>query len=203
MYRSFVRNDLVGNKKSAHFKFLKIVYLSKHKFCIVSGIIMDNFQKDKKRVKSIQSFIDGYWETDDKKYQYIYKGEIILFLGPMFSGKSKQLANMMGVARLGGLQTYAIQLSMSDRKEDILKDEQAIKIFDMVKDDRNYILSRSGESFPCNNIEYLLEDDIINDCLNVDVIGIDEGQFCEDLALFCRMMCKLGKTIYVAALNSD
>jgi len=42
---------------------------------------------------------------------------------------------------------------------------------------------------------------ISDDFTNVDVIGIDEGQFYPDIVMFCSMMVLEGKIIIVAALD--
>ena len=118
-----------------------------------------------------------------------YVGWIKLIFGPMFSEKTSNL-----IAEV--------------EKFKIAKNKKCIIIKHII-DNRYNEHIKNGGVMSHSLREYSLIPVITCDKLeniNVaeyDVIGIDEGQFFQDIVDFCWTNVKLGKNIIVAALNSD
>ncbi|XP_042485753.1 thymidine kinase-like [Macadamia integrifolia] len=116
-------------------------------------------------------------------------GEIHVIVGPMFAGKTTAL--------LHRIQTES-------------KNGRSVAIIKSNKDTRyglNSIVTHDGAKFPCwalsdlSSFRQKFGDDAYE---KLDVIGIDEAQFFEDLYDFC---CEAadhdGKTVIVAGLDGD
>ena len=110
-------------------------------------------------------------------------GYLELIIGPMFSGKSSRLIQII-------------------RKYKTLN--QKILIIKPIIDNRyskkSEIITHDKISEPCmscSNLEVVAN--IVN---NYDIILIEEGQFYSDLSTFVIEWCK-EKTVYVAGLNGD
>ena len=115
------------------------------------------------------------------------KGELHLVCGPMFSGKTSTLIQ---------------------RLNDHVKEGERIGVVKPIRDtlySTTEIMSHDGVSLPCMCVERLGDfscryGDIYR---RSDVIGIDKGQFFEDLDEFCRRAVdKDGKVVIVAGLES-
>lgn len=110
------------------------------------------------------------------------RGSIELITGAMCSGKTSSL-----LARI--------------RRERIAKKE--CLLIKYAKDERyntDGVVSHDGISAPAIRCGEILE--IPEKYQNVDVIGIDEGQFFKNLVEFCENLANQGKTVIVAALES-
>jgi thymidine kinase len=110
------------------------------------------------------------------------EGTIHLIIGPMFSGKSTRLIETV--------RKYA-----SHKKTVFLK----------YLNDKRYTESQitthdkfQYDSLTCIHLKEKKE--IIKE---YDVIGIDEGQFFDDLVSFCDEVSEMGKIVVVAALSGD
>ncbi len=110
------------------------------------------------------------------------EGKIHLIIGPMFSGKSTRLIETV--------RKYA-----SHKKTVFLK----------YLNDKRYTESQitthdkfQYDSLTCIHLKEKKE--IIKE---YDVIGIDEGQFFDDLVSFCDEVSEMGKIVVVAALSGD
>lgn len=55
----------------------------------------------------------------------------------------------------------------------------------------------------CFRLEELESSDAESSWINYDVIGIDEGQFFEDIVEFSEKAANMNKVIIISALNSD
>ena len=88
------------------------------------------------------------------------EGKIELILGPMFSGKSTRLIELMRKYVYKAKKTIMVKFFADQRDS-----------FDTLK--------------------------------QYDVIGIDEGQFFEDLVEVCEELALMGKIVLIAALNGD
>ena len=112
------------------------------------------------------------------------EGRIELIIGPMFSGKSTRLIEIL--------------------RKYIYKDKKTIMI--KYQDDKRYSEKSKVvthdltkyESIECKN---LLES--LGKLKHYDIIGIDEGQFFPDLVEICQKLALLKKVVIVAALNGD
>ncbi len=113
-----------------------------------------------------------------------YKCRIELILGPMFSGKSTEL------------------IRRTSRYEAIGKN---ILIINSILDSRtdNSVKTHSNNKKKAIKVNNLL--DIINDdCYEkADIIGIDEGQFFNDLLEFVKIVEKTDKILIIAGLDGD
>lgn len=107
---------------------------------------------------------------------------IELILGPMFSGKTSELFRRLNRAKYTGHKTLLFKYAHDER----------------------YSLTRAAshdlitvEAVPIKDFNELLE------LPNVDVIGIDEGQFIQGVPLFAMAAAEAGKRVIISALDSD
>lgn len=107
---------------------------------------------------------------------------IILVTGPMFSGKSTEMFRRINRAGYAGERTVIYKYSKDTRYD--------------------------GECIASSHDQIKMEAIPITDFCDVDipdveVIGIDEGQFIEGVAEFASKAANAGKTVIIAALDSD
>ena len=107
-------------------------------------------------------------------------GKIHLFIGPMFSGKSTRLRN--SIQKLKNQNFKTILVNYYNKK--YIKEENELITNDLILSSENLT-------------------DILNQLINYDVIGIDEGQFFSDLLEICDILSRFGKIIFIAALGSN
>ncbi len=111
-------------------------------------------------------------------------GWIEVICGPMFSGKTEELIRRLIRAQIA---------------------KQNVKIFKPAVDDRyseDYIVSHNKRKI--KSITIKKADEILKNCKNSDVIGIDEAQFFDlDLIDICKKLAKNGKRVVVAGLEKD
>lgn len=105
---------------------------------------------------------------------------IELIIGPMFSGKSTELIKICNKYAISKYKCVLVKYS-----EDTRYDDNNVITHDMVK-------SR------IKSIKTLRLSDIFDELIKYDVIGIDEGQFYEDINIIIRLANKI---IIVAALD--
>lgn len=106
--------------------------------------------------------------------------QLTLITGPMFAGKTKTLIR---------------EMNKTSRKAIIIKYKWDTRYGDGV-------ISQDGDSFQSYMSTVKLMD-VVPAVELVDVVGIDEGQFFEDLSEFCALMKTYGKKIIVAGLISS
>ncbi|KAB5527691.1 hypothetical protein DKX38_021538 [Salix brachista] len=116
-------------------------------------------------------------------------GEVHVIIGPMFAGKTTGLLRRIKSESSSGRTVAMIKSSKDTRYA------------------KDSVVTHDGLKFPCwalpdlASFQHKLGDD---EYQKIDVIGIDEAQFFEDLYDFC---CKAadhdGKTIIVAGLDGD
>ena len=112
------------------------------------------------------------------------EGKIVLILGPMFSGKSTRLIEVIRKYAYKAKKTIMIKFYADQR----YSDKSEVVTHDLIKYD----------SINCKNLRDSME--ILK---KYDVIGIDEGQFFPDLVEVCEELAFLKKTVIIAALNGD
>ena len=112
------------------------------------------------------------------------EGKIELILGPMFSGKSTRLIELMRKYVYKAKKTIMVKYYADQR----YSQKSEVVTHDLIKYDsiNCKILRNSFDTFK----EY-------------DVIGIDEGQFFADLVEVCEELAVMGKIVLIAALNGD
>ena len=108
-------------------------------------------------------------------------GSIELVLGPMFAGKSTELARRM--RRHTAAQRRCLVLKYA---KDVRYSQECMTTHDQTK---------VGAVPVCRLAEV---DAMVRD---FDVVGIDEGQFYEDLVEYCEAWANAGKMVIVAALD--
>lgn len=112
--------------------------------------------------------------------------KIVLYTGPMFSGKSSELITT--AERHGHAEKKALMIKYSG---------------DIRYGSGEEVVSHSGRKYKATSASKLEEVEQMGELESFDVILIDEGQFFEDLATFCFKWACEGKKIFVAALHSD
>ena len=112
------------------------------------------------------------------------EGKIELILGPMFSGKSTRLIEIIRKYVYKAKKTIMIKFFADKR----YSEKSEVVTHDLIKYD----------SIDCKNLR-----DSFELLKKYDVIGIDEGQFFPDLVEVCEELALLNKTIIIAALNGD
>jgi len=112
------------------------------------------------------------------------RGWIEVITGSMFSGKTEELIRRLKRARIANLKVEIFKPAV-----DIRYDEQNI-----VSHDENFIVSTPVTN--SMNILLLSED--------VDVVGIDEGQFFDrQIVEVCEKLAQRGTRVIVAGLDMD
>nr|WGO62694.1 cytosolic thymidine kinase-like protein [Wadden Sea poxvirus] len=108
-------------------------------------------------------------------------GEIQLILGPMFSGKSTELIRRIRRYQIAKYTCIVIKYYKDIRygKDDVI----------------------THDNLSINAISVSKLEEIDKKKINVNIIGIDEGQFFTDIVSFCEKMANDGKIIIVAALD--
>ena len=112
------------------------------------------------------------------------EGRIELILGPMFSGKSTRLIEIIRKYTYKAKKTILIKYYADKR----YSDKSEVVTHDQIKYD----------SIDCKNLN-----DSYEMLKAYDVIGIDEGQFFPDLVEICEKLALLKKIVIIAALNGD
>ncbi|CAJ0579604.1 unnamed protein product, partial [Mesorhabditis spiculigera] len=113
-------------------------------------------------------------------------GSIALIYGPMYSGKTTELLRLVQRQELAGKRCVLIKY-----KADTRYDDESVITHDSKKGScQTYKADRLADVAP-----RIFSPD-------VDVIGIDEGQFYPDLAETSERLAKNGKIVIVAALNA-
>ena len=112
------------------------------------------------------------------------EGRIELILGPMFSGKSTRLIELIRKYVYKAKKTIMIKFFADKR----YSEKSEVVTHDLIKYD----------SIDCKNLR-----DSYDLIKNYDVIGIDEGQFFPDLVEVCEELALQKKIIIIAALNGD
>ena len=115
------------------------------------------------------------------------KGQIQLIIGPMFCGKSTELIRRINRYIRAKRSFIALKYEKDTRYEtDIIK--RKIMTHDGI----------SIEAYPCSKLFDAI--DLIKD---VEVVGIDEGQFFADIAEFADKVADMGKIVVISALDGD
>jgi thymidine kinase len=116
------------------------------------------------------------------------KGEITIYIGPMFAGKSSELIRQINRWKQLNWNVLAIN-HISDSRYNT-----------------NNIVSHNLEESPSKSLEFLMPLITENDMeyQNAQVIIIDEGQFFTDLYQFVKTSAnKYGKKVYLSGLDGD
>lgn len=109
------------------------------------------------------------------------KGQIQVIFGPMFSGKSTELIRRLKRYQFANYRCLVVRYANDNRY-----DTQSLATHDKQK-------------LPAMSATVLTDLKRFTD--EVDVIGVDEGQFFTDIVSFSEEMANLGKIIIVAALD--
>lgn len=111
--------------------------------------------------------------------------ELIVFCGPMFSGKSDELIRELKKSPHAGYKVLAFKPLLDNRRGD------------------DTINSQNGIEYPA--IPVISSKDILRvSFTNIDIIGIDEAQFLDDeLPEVCLELVARGKKVIVAGLDKD
>ena len=106
-----------------------------------------------------------------------------IILGPMFSGKTSRLVEIYKQCNFCNISVAVINHCIDNRYDDeLLSTHDKIKI-------------------PCIKTEKLF--DVWTDCINMEVILINEGQFFSDLEDFVRRLLSHNKQVYICGLDGD
>jgi thymidine kinase len=117
-------------------------------------------------------------------------GYLKLILGPMFSGKSSKLIELIRKYKIINYKLLIIKNAIDNRYSNDSK-----------------IISHNKDSEPCisiSNLNNIFQDQILsNKYFESKVIFIEEAQFFKDLHNFILSALKDDKIIYVVGLNGD
>lgn len=113
-------------------------------------------------------------------------GKIHLILGPMFSGKSTELLRHIRRYNCKKLQTTVVAYAKDDRY--------------ITDNNKNILVTHDQNKHPA--LKAIKISEVKEEIMKYDVIGIDEGQFYEDLVEQCEELANKGKIIIIAALSS-
>mmetsp|Transcript_6168 Transcript_6168/g.15824 ORF Transcript_6168/g.15824 Transcript_6168/m.15824 type:complete len:287 (+) Transcript_6168:217-1077(+) len=115
------------------------------------------------------------------------RGEIQLIVGPMFAGKSTEMVRRLKRYRHADLRCAVLKHNADVR----YTERSAVADFISTHDTVNVM-----EAIQCGRLE-----DAWSALEHIDVVGIDEGQFFEDLVSFCEKAAGNGKVVVVSALD--
>lgn len=117
-------------------------------------------------------------------------GSITAIIGPMFGGKTSRLMLEIRRNELAGKRVLLIKYPGDRRygKDDSMYTHDKVSLPAFVPNDSKN-LSRCGLSTEFIGNTY-------------DVVGVDEGQFYEDIAEFCDSLANLGLKVYCSALHA-
>ena len=118
------------------------------------------------------------------KIGLLRKGMIQIICGPMFSGKTTELLRRVRRYMIQNEQCLLLK-STEERYKDSLRR--------IVSHDQHYL-----EAHPCDKLY-----DKFQEACSAGVIGIDEGQFFEDIVPFSEELANRGKIVIIASLDSD
>lgn len=112
------------------------------------------------------------------------RGEIQIILGPMYSGKTTQLLERLNKHTITERKCLVINHA-TDKRYGI-----------------NSITTHSGRKLPAITESRLFDIDELT-LSYASVVGIDEGQFFDDIVEFSENLANTGKTVIIAALDGD
>ncbi|CAD5226166.1 unnamed protein product [Bursaphelenchus xylophilus] len=118
-----------------------------------------------------------------KNRYHLSSGSIHLIVGPMFSGKTTELFRLSNRYSLAGKKVIVVKYARDTRYDDVM-----VCTHDLRKMDA---------------ISALKVNDVWSKLIENDVIGIDEGQFFEDVVECAESLADMGKTVIIAALDGD
>ena len=109
------------------------------------------------------------------------KGQIQVILGPMFSGKSTELMRRIKRYQIADQNCLVIKYAKDTRYS------------------KEFVSTHDQQTIPAVRATKLLT---LKNVVQFSVIGVDEGQFFDDIVQFCEAMANSGKIMIVAALDS-
>ena len=112
-------------------------------------------------------------------------GELHMIIGCMYSGKSTELLKIINYYKILDKKIFVINHKIDNRYGN------------------DAIISHDKKSYPCYMTDNLLSIKSYKECLESDVIIIEEAQFFEDLKQFVEEFLSKQKIIYVAGLDGD
>lgn len=115
-----------------------------------------------------------------------FTGKIEVIIGPMFAGKTTLLIKTMK--------------EYQENKRECLVLNHCL---DARYSPKDFLISHNNEKIKAKKIYSI--NDIIQDksYLNCDVVGIDEGQFFNDIVEGCEFLANEGKIVYVSGLEGN
>lgn len=120
---------------------------------------------------------------------------IELIIGPMFSGKTTELLRRLNRHKLANKRVLIVKYSQDNRYS-----KTEVCTHDNIKNDKSYDIINTTD---LNDVADYLQIEMENS-RPIDVIGIDEGQFYEDINIFCDLWANYhNKKIIISALNGD
>ncbi|KAL3322789.1 hypothetical protein AABB24_040068, partial [Solanum stoloniferum] len=138
---------------------------------------------------SLKNTVSVSNRSDQRGHNHLPPGEIHVIFGPMFAGKTTALLRRVNFESKLGRNVVMIK-SNKDRRYAV-----------------DAVVTHDGTKFPCwslpdlSSFKHRFSPDAFE---KVDVIGIDEAQFFEDLYDFCCNAADIdGKIVIVAGLDGD
>ena len=115
------------------------------------------------------------------------RGGLEVIFGPMFSGKSTELQRRLRRHTVANRRVLVVKYAGDNRYDDAVGSTTSAVTHDLA----------AMPAIPARDLM-----NIDNVSHNYDVIGIDEGQFFDDIANYCEKWAQAGKTVIVAALDA-
>ena len=111
----------------------------------------------------------------------LYDGRIEVIVGPMFSGKSTELLRRLRRYKVARAECLLLKFAGDGRYSE------------------TEVVTHDATGMPAQNCARLADAAAAMD--GADVVGIDEGQFFDDLLPTCERLANAGKVVIVAALD--
>uniref|UniRef100_A0A0N5B234 Thymidine kinase n=1 Tax=Strongyloides papillosus TaxID=174720 RepID=A0A0N5B234_STREA len=121
----------------------------------------------------------NYYDIKNKKKH----GMIHMIIGPMFSGKTTELFRLANMHILANKKVILVKYEKDNRY------------------DSKFASTHDEKKMEAISALYLK--DVFDEIKKNDVIGIDEGQFFDDIVYVAEELASMGKLVIIAALDGD
>jgi len=115
-------------------------------------------------------------------------------IGPMGSGKTTELLRMIDRHLIAGRRTVVVKPSLDTRSIGVSTHAHRLGCLQQ---------PQGAASVPAISLSRLADACDREDVMSAAVVGIDEGQFFDDLASGCESLAAAGKQVIVAGLSGD
>jgi len=130
-------------------------------------------------------------------------GRIELILGPMFSGKTTELMRRIKKFRIAQKKCAIVSFKEDMRFREIITDKSSESLLTL----KNNVMEKKLSTHDKNifNVNFKVKNigSIFDELMKYDIIGIDEGQFFDDITQYSEILANEGKIVLIASLSGN